>query len=278
MNLIKRKIRFIFIWSIAIALPIMHASAQMKVKKHWYISWGYNSEMWMPSNILISENALGNNFTVHNVSAHDEPGWTSGIFNQQITIPQFSARVGFFFDDAQTNGFELSLDHTKYTTTANQSSIITGVVSGTVVNENVILSPEYFSYMLHNGANHLMVNYVKKTPIFRRMDQNVSIQGILKVGGGVMLPHAENTIMGFSNDVGPKVINNFFGIGKGWWRYGGYTAGLEYGIRLAPVKWVFVELTNKIAYSNLSDIPVYKGIARQELWMMEGILSVGVQL
>jgi hypothetical protein len=82
--------------------------------------------------------------------------------------------------------------------------------------------------------------------------------------------------MGYDNNVGPKQPDNWIGIGRGWWRYGGYTLGLEYGFRFAPVKYVFLEISNKIAYANLSDIPVYQGIARQELWMMEGIFSLGV--
>ncbi len=262
----------IFIWP---SIVLGQDQSKVKIKKNWYFSWGYNTEIWMPSNIQISQNALGNNFTVWNVVGHDEPGWTSNLFNQPITVPQFSVRIGCFFNADHTKGLEINLDHTKYSTTGNQYADITGVINNVAVHENVQLTSEYFNYYLHNGANHLMVNYVQKVPLLRK-GKPFSIEGILKTGGGIMLPHAENTIMGNDNNVGPKEFSNWFGIGKGWWRYGGYTAGIEYGIRFVPVKNAFIEITSKLAYSNMSDIPVYDGIARQELWMMEGICSLGV--
>jgi len=249
-----------------------------KIKKNWYFSWGYNTEIWMPSIIKISQNALGNNFTISDVVAHDEPGWTTGIFNKPLTDPQFNVRIGCFFNAGHTKGLELNFDHTKYSTTENQYANITGNMNGMPVNLNEQLTSEYFTYYLHNGANHLMVNYVQKMLLLGKQGKALSVEGILKTGGGIMLPHAENTIMGNDNNVGPKEPSNWFGIGRGWWRYGGYTAGFEYGIRFVPVKNVFIELTSKIAYSNLSDIPVYDGIARQELWMMEGICSLGISL
>jgi hypothetical protein len=199
-----------------------------------------------------------------------------GYLIRAIAEPQYNIRLGCFFDKAKTRGFELSFDHTKYTVTQNQSSHITGMVNGVAVDQGVVLTPEFFNYELHNGANQLMVNYVQRMALAGHIGNPFSLQGVIKIGGGIMVPHAQNTVMGNDNNVGPKEPDNCFGIKTGWWRYGGYTAAVEYGIRFAPVKWVFIEVSNKIDYANMSDIPVYEGVARQELWMMEGILSIGV--
>jgi hypothetical protein len=210
------------------------------------------------------------------VKAHDEPDWESGIFNKPITVPQFSGRIGYFFDAMHSKGIELSLDHSKYTVTANQLSHISGTVDGVAVNNDVILTPDYFAYKLHNGANHLMVNYVQTMPLLGRTN-HFALQGILKTGGGIMLPHADNRIMGHNNDVGPKEMDNWMGIGKGWWRYGGFTMGAECGLKFIPFKYAFLEATAKVAYADLSDIPIYaNGTARQELWMLEGVFSFGL--
>jgi len=259
-------------------LSFLTVHGQSPVKKQWYISWGYNSDAWAPSNITVSQNEQGNNFTLSDVKGHDEPEWNTGILNKQIAIPQFNIRFGCFFNEKHTHGLEFSLDHTKYTVSANQQVNIKGKVNGEAVDSNVVLTPEYFTYMLHNGANHVMINYVDRVRLIGKTDYGFNIQGILKGGIGIMLPHAENTIMGNDNNVGPKVLSNFFGFGngKGWWQYGGYTAGLKSGFRVVPIKWFYMELTGKIAYANLSGIPVYEGIARQQLWMFEGIFSLGV--
>ena len=267
--------------NVLIALLILcsiSAFGQLPIKKQWYVSWGYNFEAWAPSNISVSQNEIGNNFTLSDVKAHDVPDWETGILNKQLTEPQFNLRVGCFFNDKHTKGLEFSLDHTKYTVTVNQQANMKGKLNGETVDSNVVLAPQYFTYMLHNGANHVMINYVQRIPLLGRLDSGFSVQGILKTGGGIMLPHAENTIMGNDNNVGPKVLSNFFGFGtgKGWWQYGGYTAGIETGIRVAPVKWAYIEVSGKIAYANLSTIPVYEGIARQQLWMAEGIFSLGI--
>ena len=49
-----------------------------------------------PSDIHVSQPELGNDFTVHNVRAEDFPEWTDGIWNKDITEPQFSFRMGHF--------------------------------------------------------------------------------------------------------------------------------------------------------------------------------------
>ena len=241
----------------------------------WYFSWGYNTETWAPTDIHVSQPTLGNDFTIHNVKGHDEPGWTSGIFNKGLFAPQNNIRIGRFIDDDHTLAIELSLDHTKYTSTSNQTARVSGTINGAPVNSDKVLDDSFFRYNLHNGANHLMVNIVKRLPLTGATNESLSLAGIGKVGVGVMVPHSDNTIMGNNNDVGKKEFGNYFGSKHGWWQFDGWTAGVEAGVRLVLMKPLYIELTDKIAYSRLFDIPVYQGSANHSLWMNEVIFSLG---
>jgi hypothetical protein len=241
----------------------------------WYFSWGYNTETWAPTDIHVSQPALGNDFTIHNVKGHDEPGWTSGIFNKGLFAPQNNIRIGRFIDEKRTVAIELSLDHTKYTSTSNQTARVSGTINGALVNSDKLLDDNYFRYHLHNGANHLMLNIVKRVPLIGATNETLSLSAIGKAGVGLMVPHSDNTILGQNNDVGPKQFSNFFGTKHGWWQFDGVTTGVEAGLRLVLVKPVYIELTDKVAYSRLYDIPVYNGKADQSLWMNEVILSLG---
>lgn len=241
----------------------------------WYFSWGYSKDYWLPSDIHISQPSLGNDFTIHNVRAEDFPQWNSGIFNKQLTEPEFNVRIGHFFDKERTWALELNYDHTKYSTYIDQYARITGTISGHSVDMVQQLTYDYFHYNLHNGANHIMINIVKRIPIFGSINQNFSLAGILKAGGGIMLPHSENKIMGNTNNVGNKEFHNYFGYKSGWWQLNGWTVGVEAGLRFVIWCPFYIEFTGKEAYSRLYHIPVYQGTAEQTLWMSELILSLG---
>lgn len=243
----------------------------------WYFSWGYNSETWAPSDIHVSQPELGNDFTVHNVKGHDEPGWDTGIFNKGVTVPQTNIRIGRFVDEKRSIAIELSLDHTKYTSTIGQTARVSGTINGAEVNSDRVLDKDFFRYNLHNGANHLMVNVVKRVPLIGITNESLSLAALGKAGLGLMIPHSSNTVLGNSNDaeVGPKKLSNYFGTKHGWWQFDGWTAGIEAGVRLVVAKPVYLELTDKVAYSKFYDIPVYKGTADHSLWLNEVILSLG---
>ncbi len=243
----------------------------------WYFSWGYSTETWAPTDIHVSQPSEGNDFTIHDVKGHDEPGWDTGLFNKGLFAPQNNIRLGRFIDDDHTVALELSLDHTKFTSTSNQTARVTGTINGVPVNEDKVLTDNYFRYYLHNGANHLMVNVVKRVPLIGKTNESFSLAGLGKAGLGVMLPHSDITVFGKTNEeeVGPKKISNFFGTKHGWWQLDGWTAGIEAGLRFVVAKPVYMELTDKVAYARLFDIPVYKGSADQSLWMNEIILSLG---
>ncbi|WGL61378.1 hypothetical protein QEJ31_07205 [Pigmentibacter sp. JX0631] len=241
----------------------------------WYFSWGYNRDYWYPSDIHVSQPALGNDFVVHNVRAEDFPEWTDGVWNKDISEPQYSLRIGHFFDSDRSWGVEFNYDHTKYSSYNEQYARVSGMINGTYIDSIQLLTTSYFRYHLHNGANHVMINLVKRFPVLFEINETHSIALLVKVGGGIMLPHSENTILGQYNRVGSKEMTNYFGTNKGWWQLNGWTVGIEIALRYVFYKPFYFEFSNKEAYSKLYNIPVYKGTAEQSLWMNEFIFSLG---
>lgn len=238
----------------------------------WYFSWGYSKQYWAPSDIHVSQPSQSSNFTIHNVRGTDDPAWSS-LFGGEPLVAQYNVRIGRFIND--TVAVEVAFDHSKYATVAGQWAYVTGTIGGAPVNGGYQIDDNFFRYLLHNGVNHLMLNLVYRHPLIGKTNETLSLAFIAKAGAGIVLPHAENTILGQNNDVGPKTFANAIGIDSGWWRLNGWTSGVEIGLRLVVFKPVYLELTNKTAYAGLSNIPVFQGTASHGLWMNETILSLG---
>jgi hypothetical protein len=236
----------------------------------WYFSFGGSREWWGNTNIRVSQPSQGNNFTVYNVRGTDDPSWVD------LTSGQYNLRLGRFVDEARTLAVELNFDHTKYGTVIGQTAHITGTVAGKATDADFQLNDQFFNYALHNGANHLMVNLVKRCPLIGETNENWSVAAIGKVGVGVVLPHAENVIFGNSVDVGPKTLANAFGTNRGWWQLNGWTTGVEGGFRIVLIDPLYIEITDKVAFAQFVNVPVFQGTARHNLWMNEVILSVGI--
>jgi hypothetical protein len=47
------------------------------------------------------------------------------------------------------------------------------------------------------------------------------------------------------------------------------------GLRYRVYKNMYLELTQKFAYGELRNVPVYQGVASQNLWMSEQVFSAG---
>ena len=145
----------------------------------WYFSWGYNKEYWAPTDIHVSQASLGNNFTIHGVQGADEFSFPE-IFSPSLFGPQYNIRIGRFINDERTIGVEFSLDHTKYTTILGQTAAVTGLVGGAPANANYQLDSNTFSEVLHNGANHVMVNAVYRYPLIGQTNETFSVAAIGK--------------------------------------------------------------------------------------------------
>jgi hypothetical protein len=152
---------------------------------------------------------------------------------------------------------------------------VTGTLGGKAINAPEQLGAPFFSEILHNGANHLMGDAVYRLPLLGQTNETLSVAAIGRAGVGRMLPHTTDTIEGVTNDVGPKSFGNAFGLHTGWWQLNGVTAGAELGFRVVLCKPVFLEISDKVAYSYFGDLPAYQGTLQQSLWMNEIVFILG---
>ncbi len=248
-------------------------------ENNWYFSWGYSRQQYAPSDIHVSQPSQGNDFTVHQAAASDFPSsvqdTVTSLFGLDFTNPQENVRIGKFMNPEKTFAIEFSLDHSKYNTDFGQTVQVSGTKAGQPYNQNQVLDKQNFNYALHNGLNHLMVNAVWLNHLAGPVHKPGDLELISRVGAGILLPHADNTIFGNENQVGPK-NQNICCFSKGdWWQINGWTAGVEVGLRYTVYKTIFLELTQKIAYGALTGVPVYQGSADQTIWMSEQVLSTG---
>ncbi|MCX7241792.1 MAG: hypothetical protein NTU86_15295 [Burkholderiales bacterium] len=245
----------------------------------WYFSWGYSRQQYAPSDIHVSQPSLGNDFTVHQATAADFPATTQqaidATLNLDFTVPQENLRVGKFMNAEKTFAIEFSLDHSKYNTDIDQTAQVTGTINNQPYNANMVLSAKDFFYALHNGLNHIMVNAVWLNHLYGPEQEAGDLQLISRAGAGILLPHADNSIFGNQNQVGPKNKNICCFASNDWWQVNGWTAGVEVGLRYRVYQNIYLEATQKIAYGALRNVPVYQGKADQTIWMSEQVFSAG---
>jgi len=248
----------------------------------WYFSWGYSRQQYADSNIHVSQPSEGNDFVVHRAKASDKPTGLihtiRSIVTLNLTAPQENIRVGRFMNQDETFAVEFSLDHSKYNTNKDQVAQVTGTIQGTAYDRSMTLDDQNFRYELHNGLNHVMINGVwfrqlRDVPLLEKL---VDWQLVSRIGGGLLVPHAQNTILGHDNssEMGTKHKNPCCSK-HDWWQINGWTVGTEVGFRYAMTSSFYAELTQKFAYGKLHGVPVYHGLASQEVWMSEQVLSVG---
>ena len=223
----------------------------------WYVQWGYNTERYASTDIHFDQPAMRNAFTLHGVEMRDAKSWD--IWNHALTVPQYSFRIGRFI--RSNTAIELNFDHSKAIMVVDQRVLVTGALNGRTVNETVRAGDLASRYFLNNGANFVLVNAVQRLPMVGIPGHARSVAALVKAGVGFMVPHAENTVLGESNQAG--------------FQYGGLGAGIEVGVRVHLLKHLFVEAAQKVFYGRYRKLNIAAGSANQDLWAHVTILSVG---
>lgn len=245
-----------------ISLNLNKSKKKYSPKGTLYLSWGYNKEWYTPSNIHISQPALGNNFTLKNVLAADKPGWNEGLFSKALSIPQYNYRLGYFINDNWA--VEINFDHTKYVVSDNQLLHAQGMMNHQPVDTFINNRDGFIHYQLNNGANFLLFNLVHRKHITDFHSDWFDASALFKGGIGVVIPHVQNTIDGHDNDPG--------------FQFGGFDAGFEAAVRATFFRYAYLEFSNKAVLAQYYHLNVYEGRARQFFGTYEMILSIGASI
>ena len=267
---------FLFLAQSSIAQSLESSTAKRK-KGTLYAAWGYNRDWYSKSSIHIKNDGpittgamtpYGNyDFTVEDATASDRPNFETIPDIAQITIPQFSARLGYMLNNKRDLGFELNYEHAKYVVDDYQVVNVHGQINGVAIDQTGPLDPKTFLHFEHtDGANFMSFNVVKRYQFYNSENEKLRISGVVKAGPGFVYPRTDVTLFG-------QEINNK-------WHVAGYIVSTEAGLRVEALKYIFLEWTAKVGYANYTNSLVYKdqGKANHKFTMFMTILTVGVQV
>lgn len=167
----------ILILIIAIAPLTSSAQSSFKNKKQkmshaqgtLFGYWGYNRSAYTKSNMRFV--GPGYDFTLAGAKAHDNPSSEIGTyFNPStITVPQFSARVGYYIKHHWAVSF--GYDHMKYIFQDKNEVLLSGKIdpgvdpannwSGIYDSEPIVTDRNTFHYENSDGLNYLRVEFMR---------------------------------------------------------------------------------------------------------------------
>lgn len=205
-------------------------------KGTFYFSWGYNHETYSRSTIRFQNTTTDNyDFTIANAHAHESPDMHDFWRITYLTIPQYQMNGGYYFKNKNGWGIELSWDHLKYIVDDYQRVHIQGNIRGEAVDKDTILTPSFLHLQHTNGNNYLMINAIKKWPVWQ--GKHFSLDAVTKAGAGMLYSVTISTILGSSDQ-------------KGHFHPQGWVVGTTAGLKLTIYKRFFVQGDGQLAFAN----------------------------
>lgn len=250
-------------------LPVKRCDCPQQIetgKGTFYFAGGYNLDWFSRSTIHFKSGPNAANkydFTLHKLRAIDRDGLDE-LFSSDITIPQYSFRLGYFFNDKRDLGIEINYDHVKYVVVQNQKTHLTGVINETKYDMDTVLTKDFVMFEHTNGANYAMVNIMKRDNLYKSPNRKHWLGYIFKAGFGFVYPRSDTKIMGSRrNDI---------------YHVAGYVGGIESGIRYDAFKYFFFETTLKGAYAKYVNVRLEgDGKGTHGFFSLEYIALVGLQ-
>ena len=262
--------------SVAQLIPIT-----AKNKGTFYLQWGYNRDWFSKSDIHFKgtypntpqspRDARGQqyDFTLLDADAEDRPQFNH-IGDWNVTIPQFYYRLGYIFHGENFTGIEIGFDHVKYVMHSNQVLRVQGQLydsstqSIVTVDKNMLVTDNFVHFEHTNGANYLMLSFIKGMPLLTTQSERSTILCLVKPGAGIVIPRSDVSINGVRKD------NEF--------HVAGYVAGLEVCFRYIYANHVFVETSAKGCYANYTNVLTTEGnSANHSFTSFEWLFSIGYQ-
>ncbi|MEO5569649.1 MAG: hypothetical protein ABIT08_11570 [Bacteroidia bacterium] len=233
-------------------------------KGTFYFSFGYNLDWFTRSDIHFKDTQTDNyDFTLYSVKGVDRPA-IKYILEQDITLPQYSYRIGYFFNNKKDIGIEINYDHVKYIMVQNQTVHIKGQIHDSYLDQDTLLVESFIRYEHTNGANYFMINAVKRFNFLHSKNELHWLSATVRAGGGLVVPRTESYLFGLHrNDV---------------YNVAGFVTGVDVGLRYDFLKNFYLETSGKGAYANYINVYLYgQGRAHQHWFSFEYIFTLGFQ-
>lgn len=230
-----------------------------------YLTLGYNLDWFSKSDIHFKDRTTDDyDFTLYKLRASDRDG-LANLLNEDITIPQYSFRLGYFFNDKHDLGIEINYDHVKYVVLKDQPVHIKGDIRGQYYDMDTTFYAGLVEFEHTNGANYAMIDLVKRKNLLHSKNKKHWLGAIIKGGAGFVYPRSDTRILGTRR-------NDRYHIA-------GYVVGGELGLRYDLFKYLYAETTFKGAYANYVNVLlVGDGRAHHHFFSMEWVFTIGFQL
>jgi hypothetical protein len=219
---------------------------QLKIKKKGklYFYWGWNRGAYSKSDIRFKGEDYG--FTLSDVIAKDRQTKFSvdNYLNPgNITLPQFNARIGYFFK----NNWDISIgtDHMKYVVQTRQTVNVSGNIndssspySGSYNNDEILLAEDFLSFEHSDGLNYVSAEIKRFDNILDLNEIQVNLtEGF---GLGFLLPRTNTALL-------DKERYDEFHLS-------GYGISSMIGLNLSFFEKFFIQSELKGGYINMPDI------------------------
>lgn len=244
----------LFFFLLLFLIPASGETQQLfpaKSNQHrFYFYWGWNRAFFSKSDIYFKGPEY--DFTLKNVIANDRQSEFTirNYFHpSKITIPQTNYGIGYYFQNHYI--LSLGVDHMKYVVEKESEAGITGWIGesyhyGGLYNDNQILLYDNVLKMEHtDGLNYLVAEISRSDNLlqsFPAMDGKLELNLIEGIGGGVLIPKTDITLLG-------KERNNQYHLS-------GYGLSAKAGLHLTFFKHFFLRAELKAGYIDLTSINV----------------------
>lgn len=206
--------------------------------------WGYNRSGFTKSNIRFVGPAY--DFTMQGAVAYDNPeefNFTVYFDPKQITIPQFNARIGYYFKDHWAISF--GYDHMKYIFADNNQVNLSGEIdasvdaqwTGTFNGEPITTNRKFFHYENSDGLNYIRLELTRTDMLWKTGNNDwFAVSSNLGLSTGALLSY-NDFILG-AHPIDESNINE-----KKTISLSGYGLSAHLGLRLEFFRHVFFQST-----------------------------------
>lgn len=219
-------------------------------KGKFYIYWGGNRSYYTKSDITFR--GEGQEFTLHNVPAHDKPkGWHIDYLNPtRMTIPQTNLRIGYFISNKYN--VSIGVDHMKYVMYQDRAVDVTGSYPNAgsygeqLPNGQVLLTEKFLTFEHTDGLNYVNAEINRVDDISKLFGINntdkIQVNTTYGLGAGILYPKTNAQL--FSMD-----RHDDFHV-SGW------GASAKVGLNVTFFKYFFIQAEAKGGYINMPNIYV----------------------